>query len=260
MKNPWAHRCAILLAVLALIVIALGALLTSEIRTMPGSATPSNVSAPSLEQAHRIAGYAVALLTLALAVLFSGLLGWLMLATAVLESLSGGIPVAHALLAPVFFSFVIAIAVLTSQSWQAGPKHVDCTWGPLRPLGMAVPILVVIQIALGTAFRHNAMGVLWHILDALIVLTVVMVAGVVVLRQYEEHRSLRPAALALLIIAGIQVLLGFSVYLTLLMSSENNIGLIVTGVLHVVNGSLTLAASVVLAMQMNRNLIQLSGA
>ena len=71
--------------------------------------------------------------------------------------------------------------------------------------------------------------------------------------------SLRPAALALLIIAGVQVLLGFSVYLTLLMSSENNIGLIVTGVLHVVNGSLTLAASVVLAMQMNRNLIQLSG-
>ena len=80
------------------------------------------------------------------------------------------------------------------------------------------------------------------------------------IRQYEEHHALRPAALALLIIAGVQVLLGFSVYLTLLMSSENNIGLIVTGVLHVVNGSLTLAASVVLAMQMNRNLIQLSGA
>jgi heme A synthase len=104
------------------------------------------------------------------------------------------------------------------------------------------------------------MGVVWHILDALIVLAVVMVAGVCVLRQYEEHRALRPAALALLIIAGVQVLLGFAVYLTLLMSSENNIGLIATGVLHVVNGSLTLAASVVLAMQMNRNLIQLSGA
>jgi heme A synthase len=104
------------------------------------------------------------------------------------------------------------------------------------------------------------MGVLWHILDALIVLAVAMVAGVCVIRQYEEHNSLRPAALALLIIAGVQVLLGFAVYLTLLMSSENNIGLIVTGVLHVVNGSLTLAASVVLAMQMNRNLIQLSGA
>jgi heme A synthase len=100
----------------------------------------------------------------------------------------------------------------------------------------------------------------WHILDALIVLAVVMVAGVFVLRQYPEHPSLRPAALALLIVAGVQVLLGFAVYLVLLMSSENNPGLIVTGVLHVTNGALTLAASVVLAMQMNRNLIQLSGA
>jgi len=183
-----------------------------------------------------------------------------MLVTAILESLSGGIPVVHALLAPVFFSFVVAIAVLTSKSWQAGPKHVESPWKPLRPLGIAVPILIVIQIALGTAFRHNAMGVLWHILDALIVLAVVMVAGVFVLRQYEEHHSLRPAALALLIVAGVQVLLGFSVYLVLLMSSDNNTGLIVTGVLHVVNGSITLAASVVLAMQMHRNLIQLSGA
>lgn len=260
MTNPWAHRCAILLAAFTLIVIVLGACLTSEIRTMPGSATPSTVSAPSLEQAHRIAGYAVAVLTLGLAVLVSGIRGVTIVATLIVQIISGRAPVLHAVLAPVVFSLIVVIAVLTSKSWQAGPKHVDCTWGPLRPLGMAVPVLVVIQIGLGTAFRHNAMGVLWHILDALIVLAVVMVAGVCVLRQYEEHHSLRPAALALLIIAGVQVLLGFSVYLTLLMSSENNIGLIVTGVLHVVNGSLTLAASVVLAMQMNRNLIQLSGA
>ena len=148
---------------------------------------------------------------------------------------------------------MVASAVLTSKRWEAGPKHVECSWKPLRPLGIAVPILVVLQIGLGTAFRHNAMGVVWHILDALIVLAVAMVAGVCVLRQYEEHHSLRPAALALLIIVGVQVLLGFSVYLVLLMSSENNTGLIVTGMLHVINGSLTLAASVVLAMQMHRN-------
>jgi len=260
MKHPWAHRCAILLAVSALIVIGLGALLTSEIRTFPGAATPSALSAPSLEQAHRIAGYVAALLTLGLAILFSSPLGWAALATVVIESLLGNVPVVHALLAPVFFSLVVASAVLTSKRWETGPKHVECSWKPLRPLGIAVPILVVLQIGLGTAFRHNAMGVVWHILDALIVLAVAMVAGVCVLRQYEEHHSLRPAALTLLIIVGVQVLLGFSVYLVLLMSSENNTGLIVTGMLHVVNGSLTLAASVVLAMQMHRNLIQLSGA
>jgi len=77
-----------------------------------------------------------------------------------------------------------------------------------------------------------------------------------VLRQYPEHPSLRPAALTLTIVTGVQVLLGFSVYLVLLMSETNNTGLIITGALHVVNGALTLAASVVLAMQMQRNLIQ----
>ncbi len=121
-------------------------------------------------------------------------------------------------------------------------------------LGFAIPILVVLQIGLGAAFRHNAMGVLWHILNAMIVLLVILIVGIFVLRQYPEHPSLRPAALALVIIAGVQVLLGFSVYLVLLMSSENNSGLIVTGVLHVANGALTLAASVVLALQMRRNI------
>ena len=262
MKNPWAHRCAIILAVLALIVIAMGALLTGEIRTFPGAA-PSAVSAPSLEQAHRIGGYVLALLTFLLIsprrtsrVIVRDILPMMVF----IESLVPRNPMVHALLAPIVFSLIVVVAVITSKSWQAGPSPVESSWGPLRGLGIAVPVLVLMQIALGTAFRHNAMGVLWHILDALIVLAVVMVAGVFVLRTYPEHPSLRPAALALLIITGVQVLLGFSVYLVLLMSSENNTGLIVTGVLHVTNGALTLAASVILAMQMQRNLIQLSGA
>jgi heme A synthase len=104
------------------------------------------------------------------------------------------------------------------------------------------------------------MGVISHIMNALIVLAIILVAGVFVVRQYPEHDSLKPAALTLLIVAGVQVLLGFAVYLVLLMSQDNNEGLVITGVLHVTNGALTLAASVVLAMQMNRNLIQLSGA
>jgi heme A synthase len=126
---------------------------------------------------------------------------------------------------------------------------------------MLVPFLVLPQIFLGAELRHNATGVLlWHILDAMFVLLVILVAGVFVLRQYPEHPVLRPAALAPVIVTAGQVLFGFSAYLILLMSESNNAGLIITGVLHVVNGALTLAASSVFAMQMKRNLIQLSGA
>jgi heme A synthase len=259
MKSAGLHRCAILLAVLALIVIALGALLTGEIRTFPGAPVASTVSAPTLEQAHRIAGYALAILTLGLTVWARSLAGWIALAAVIVESLSTGVPVVHAFDAQVFFALLAAIAVLTSKSWQAGPKPVDCQWKPLPPLGMTMVFLVFLQIGLGAAVRRNSMSVIWHILNAMIVLLVILVAGIFVLRQYPEHPTLRPAALALVIVTGVQVLLGFTVYMVLLISSENNTGLIITGVLHVVNGSLTLAASVVLAMLMQRNLIQLSG-
>ena len=255
MKNPWLHRCAILLAVLTLIVIILGASLTSEIRPLPGAAVSAPVvSAPGLEQAHRIGGYAVALLTLGLAIWYSSLIGWITLAAVIIESVLGGVPIIHAWLSPISFSLLVVIAVLTSNTWQDGPVPVESQWKRLRPLASAIPILVVIQIGLGAAFRHNAMGVLVHILNAMIVLLVILVAGIFVLRQHPEHPSLRPAAISLLIVTGVQVLLGFAVYMVLLMSSENNLGLIITGALHVFNGALTLAASAVLAMQIHRNI------
>jgi heme A synthase len=254
MKNPWLHRCAIILAVFALVVILLGASLTSEIRPLPGAATSSPVvSAPRLEQAHRVAGYGVALLTLGLAIWYSSLVGWIALAAIIVESVLGGVPIIHAWLPPIFFTLIIVIAVLTSNGWHDGPILVENHWEGVRPLASAITILVVLQIGLGAAFRHDAMGVIWHIFNAMIVLLVILVAGIFILRQYPEHASLRPAALALVIITGVQVLLGFSVYMVLLVSSTNNLGLIVTGVVHVANGALTLAASAVLTMQIHRN-------
>jgi hypothetical protein len=255
MKSPWLHRSAIVLAVLTLIAIILGASFTSEIRPLPGSPTTVPlIAAPGLEQAHRIAGYVIAFLTLGLAIWYSKMTGWLALATAGLESLLGGVPIIHALLAPVLFSLTAAIAVLTSNDWQAGPRLVKTDWKRLLQLGTAVPVLLILQVALGAAFRHNAMGVLWHILDAMVVLVVILVPGIFVMQHHPEHPALRSAALALLIVTGIQVLLGFTVYMVLLISGENNLGLIITGAMHAANGSLTLAAGVVFAMQVHRNI------
>jgi heme A synthase len=253
-------RAAILLAIFALIVILLGAYYTSETLALPGSNVRSTVTDPSLEQILGVTGYVLAVGTVGLAVWVRNLAGWIALATVMAEVFSIGKPLAHALLAPVLLASIVAVAVMASKSWQAAPKLVVCNWKAVNPLCMLMPVLVVMQIGLGAAFRHNDMGVISHILNALIVLAVVLVAGVFVMRQYPEHPTLKPAALALLIITGIQVMLGFTVYFVLLMSQENNMGLIVTGVLHVANGALTLAASVVLAMQMNRNLVQSSGA
>ena len=180
--------------------------------------------------------------------------GWLTIAAALAEALTGSSPVLHAILSPILLACIAAVALTTSERWQAGPKPVPTHWRPIRTIGILVPILVLMQIALGAAARHGKMNPISHVMDAFIVIAILLVAGVFVLRQYPEHLSLKPAALTLLIVGGIQVLLGFAVYLILLMSEANNMGLIITGVLHVTNGALTLAASVVLAMEMSRNI------
>jgi heme A synthase len=255
MKQQRVVLCAIMAALVVGIVIGLGALLTSEIRAMPGGPA-STVTAPSLEQAHRLAGYAAAVITVGLAIMAQSLVGWLALAAMLAEVALGSIPIAHATLSPVCFALIVATGVLNSKSWQEGPKPVASTFGALRTLSLLVPILVFIQIGLGAAYRHNHMGVISHIMNALIVLTIALIPGVAVLRTYPDHPVLRPAALALVITAGVQVFLGFAVYLILLMSSENNMGLIVTGVVHVLNGAFTFAASLVFAIAARRNLIQ----
>lgn len=67
----------------------------------------------------------------------------------------------------------------------------------------------------GGVYNSGCYRVIWHIFNAMIALLVILVAGIFILRQYPEHASLRPAALALVIVTGVQVLLGFSVYMVL---------------------------------------------
>jgi hypothetical protein len=262
MKNSTTHTLAIVLAALALFMIAVGALLTSKTRVLPGTdaTVASTVTAPGLLAAHRIEGYVTVGLTLVVAILAGNPAGWIALGAGILVALLGGVPVAHAILAPIYFSLIVVVALLTSKSWNSPPQLVESTWKPLRVIGIHVaPFLILIQISLGAAFRHNEMGVLSHIMNALLVLVAVLIAGIFVLRQYPDHPALRPAALAFVIITGIQVLLGFSAYLVLLMSSENNMGLIVTSILHVANGALTLASATVFSMQLARNLKSQTG-
>jgi hypothetical protein len=254
MKNPWLFRTAVVVAVLAFVVIGFGAYLTSTIRPLPGPNPGPVGTAPALNQIHIVLAGVLAAFMLGLAFRLRSLAGWIALAAVAVESLIGNYaPVLHAILAPLVFSIIVATALFTSQSWSQPPVPVPDLWPPLRNLSILTPVFLVLQISLGAAFRHNALGVWWHILNSMIVLLLIMVLGVCVLRQFPEHPTLRPASVALLVITGVQVLVGFGVFLIILIVSQNNRALIISGVLHVLNGSLTLAASVVLALQLRRS-------
>ncbi len=261
MKNSWLHWFAILVAVCALLLIVDGALVG-----------PGTQPAPSTEWMHRTAGVALAVCTLGLAL---GLiladprkqarrLAWITLAIAALEGVVGlssvqsAIPhtagIAHACLAPLFFAAVVAIAVITSPAWHRGPELVsDYGWPSMRSLSIITPILVLLQILLGAAFRQQALSLLPHVLGAMFVALVILLESIFVLQQFPTHRALRPAAKTLLGVAFGQVFLGIAALTMRSIADDTAPPVILTVAAHITGGALTLATTIVLSILIRRN-------
>jgi len=261
MKNPWLHRLAILLAICTLLLIVGGALVG------PGAQpTPAAIST------HRIAATAVSLLALGLLLwlIFTDprpqarRLGWLTLALAILQDSVGHaavltlIPrtagIAHALMAPLFFTAVVAIAVVTSPAWSRGHEHVsDYGWPSMRSLAILTPIVVLLQILLGAAFRQKTLTLLPHVLGAMFVALVILLESIFVLQQFPTHRALRPAAKTQLGIAFGQVFLGLTALIMKSMADDTATPVVITVAAHVTGGAVTLATTIVLSVLIRRN-------
>jgi len=267
------RRCAVGLAVCVIALIVLGASLTSELLITRGSPTPAvSASTPvevTLIEMHTVAAWLVSVLTPVLAV-------WLLrdapprlhglayaaIAVVVGEGLSGlqsilqSAPRAagflHAVLAQVLLSIVAAIALGTSADPSPDQFVEDFKQPPLRSLGVFVPSLAFLQVLLGAAYRHGITGVMMHLLNAMVVTILVFVVGMRVIQEFSSHPSLQPAALTLVIVTGVQVALGFITFILLLMNAGSPAALLILSVAHVSTGAVTLAASVVFAIQIRR--------
>ncbi len=258
MKNFGLHLYSILVAIATLCLIVSGALV----------ATQGGVS----EGAHRAMGAVVAVMVIGLGVwlVMAKTPEWLRLlgraavavtiADAALGLLAGPASepaspmasMAHALLAPILLSLVAAIALGTSRSWQCDPIFLqDQGWPPLRGVARNTLALVVIQVALGGAFRYGLIGVMVHILGALVVVVFIF-SLVVLVTLMPEHPTMRPAAIALGVVTFVQVFLGLTV--VSLGSAQANAGLAAhVAVAHVATGAVTLAVTLVVAMEVWRN-------
>jgi len=281
MQNPWLHRYATLVAVCTLFLVIAGASVTSKeaglsVPDWPlsyGQVIPEMTGGVLFETGHRMIATVVGILTIILAIWIARVekkrvwlrrLGWSALSLVVAQGLLGGatvlllqpapVSIAHACLAQLFFSVTVAIAVFTSRKWQEGPEPVeDYGWPSLRSLALLTPVLVLLQIGLGAGFRHRAFGLLPHVTGAMIVPLVILLLGSFVLHQFPKHRSLRPAAVGLLTITFAQVVLGIVAYVARMNAADYPLAMVLTTVAHVATGGLTLAASVVLSIQIRRN-------
>ncbi len=273
------QRYAAFLAICTLLLILIGAAITSFQPPVPNISVSSAMAAErvSLEQWHRILAYAVTVLALGLvAWLYAARkggaarwLGWTALAFVILEvglgegavaqKLPDALAFSHALLAQILFATVTAVAICTGPGWDREPELVEDRFS-IRTMALIAPILVAAQVALGAAYRHKEMGVLTHIFGAFVVAVFILLVGCLAVKQYPQHGAIRPAAVTLMSIAGAQVLLGFAAFLLRLLTDQVTPAVVIITVAHVVTGALTFAASVFLAIQIRRNVRAVSAA
>ena len=268
MKHPLLHRYALILAALALIVIVAGAYITST--EVTARQVQSTVSGAISETPHVALSIALIILTLGAAIWSSRLnsawvpgLAWTGFAMLALDAILGwsGPPlpastaIFHALLAHLYLSIAVVLATLTSAGWNAEPEVVDDEgWRLLRPLALATPVVVVIQIALGAMYRHQTIGILGHLAGAMVATLLTLIVSAVVLQNFPKPAPMRRAAAALISIVLAQICLGAAAFLMLVLNTAGTFAFLLITVGHVAVGAATLAASVVMAMQVARSL------
>jgi heme A synthase len=241
--TPWLHRCAIVFSAATLLLVVTGAMVTSQ------NAAPT---------VHLVAGVCAGLLGLGLA-FGLGRVGWALMAAVALNALvssrSPGAGAFHAFLAQLIFAAGAAIALLTSKAWHDDPEFaVDMARPSLGLLANITVGLVVVQVALGAAVRHKLMGSGLHITFALVVALAIVIVGVLVMNQCAQHRTLRPCSIMMMVITGTQVFLGFGAFITRMMAEDRTPPVVIATVAHVTTGALTLASTVILALQLRRHL------
>jgi len=280
MPSPWLHRYTVLVAVCTLLLVVAGASVTSHqaglsVPDWPlsyGQVMPPMVGGVLWEHGHRMVATFVGMLTVGLAIWLAVAeprrwmrrLGFVALAAVIVQGVLGGltvllllppaVSVSHACLAQLFFSTAVAIAIFTSRGWGAGPQMVEDYGKPsLRSLSVVTGALILAQIALGAGFRHGALGILPHVIGAMIVSLAILILAAFVLHQFPQHSTLRRAAKTLLAVTLAQLFLGIETYFARLGAAEKPMPMLIFTIAHVATGALTLASSVVLAIQIWRN-------
>ena len=284
--NQAHHRFAVFLAGATLVLIVLGALVTSNdaglsVPDWPTSfgslyEIPPMVGGVKYEHGHRMFAEFIGLLIIAMAVWTQRVerrkwmraLGWIALAAVVGQGVLGGLTVlfylpwaistAHATLAQTIFCVVTVMALFTSRGWlQDSELIVEHGVTPSTPTLTAITAACVwVQLILGAAFRHSGIKLLPHLVGACIVAAMLCWTVVRVLARYGNVAQLRKPAQTVLALLMIQLGLGFFAYLTRVQWGKDAVqplaGMVFSTVAHVAGGALLLATSVILAIQTRR--------
>ena len=285
-RNRALHGFAVFTTGCTFLLIIAGALVTGNdaglaVPDWPlsyGSLTPPMIGGIFYEHGHRMVASFVGFLTIILAVWlwkrddrpFVRRLGWIALAVVVTQGIFGGITVLfflpapvsvmHACLAQAFFCIVSSLALLTSESWKRGARSVagDIKGVSMRQLCLWTTALVYGQLVLGAAVRHTKVGLVWHIMGAVLVTFFAVWTVARIYKYYANIAQLFSPAMILAILLAAQLSLGVGSYLVRLASREDvqpSALMVTVTTAHVGVGAVVLLVSLVLTLQCRRLLV-----
>ena len=285
-ESNWLNRFAVLTACATFLLIIAGALVVGHdaglsVPDWPlsyGQFFPRMEGNIFYEHGHRLIAGLVGTLTMVLTVwLWSAerhaWVRWLGIAAVVAvvaQAVLGGITVLyllpvpvlilHACLAQLFFCATVSLAVVTSRAWSEGAAEPSSsgrspsgeTFPLFRSLSLATTVAIFIQLILGAARRHKALGLLPHVIWAVVVsLLILSVAFVALSRIPRDQRALRllPATAGLFVL--VQLALGYGSYWTRMTTAsapQPEPSMILVTTAHVAGGALLLAISLIVTL------------
>jgi len=274
MYRPVAHRLALATLAATAVLIVLGGLVTNTGAALAVPDWPSTfghnmflfpwsrmVGGVFYEHSHRLAGALVGLLTVALAAALwreggrLRLLGLVAVAVVLAQGVLGGLRVVllqdtlaiiHGSLAPAFFALLAALSMLTSPRGQVAAAALDPA---LKGLTVIAAALVYVQIVFGALVAHAGPLDL-HLAGAVLVFAFVPIVAVRLRRTTDAVAA--PVATLLLVLLGVQLVLGVGLLLARFSSVPvfaGQVAAVLLPVVHRLAGSLVLAAAVVLAVR-----------
>jgi len=238
--QPGLHRFSILTAGCTWVLICAGALVTStesglSVPDWPlsyGQFFPPMVGGIRFEHTHRLIAAFVSLLMLtqtiwlwqrearaSVRVLGLGAMGLILVQAGlggltVLMLLPPAVSILHACMAQTFFVLTVCLAFVTSRLWLEAPEHItldrEKPGTKLMALSAATLVVAFGQLLLGAMRRHAMLGLLPHLLGAIVLAIMTLIFLGYIQRYYRDRTELWFGALLCTAILVIELLLGFS--------------------------------------------------
>ncbi len=277
------HRFALLTAGTTFILIIAGGLVVGfeaglAVPDWPlsfGTWMPPMVGGVFYEHGHRMIAGTVGVMTTVLAVWLGwrdprpwlkglGIVAWV---AVVVQAILGGLTVlyllpvpiliAHAGLAQIFFCLILSLALFTSPAWQRRIEPDPSALSGFSNLAALATGALFLQLLLGAAVRHNALGVMPHVIGAVVASCLVGLVCYQAVAGLPERDTLRKGTRWLGLILVIQLALGVASYFYLETSQAAALPqtpVVIVTTAHVATGALLLGGTLLLALLAHQRL------